>query len=183
MTTFEKETQKRQANKVVEIRRVCKVGKGGKKLSFRAIVVVGDQNGLVGIGIGKANEVINAIKKGKNQASNNMIQIPLTKTKTIPHLVNGFYGAANVVLRPAAPGSGVIAGSSIRTVLELAGIKNILAKQIRSNNLLNNAQATIYALKTLKYLNTTAKERELQLEKLAKKNSSKANSSNHEKIN
>lgn len=167
MKSLEVEKQNRQANKVVEVRRVCKVGKGGKKLSFRAIVVVGDQNGLVGVGIGKANEVINAIKKAKNHASNNMIKIPLTKAKTIPHIVNGFYGAASVVLRPTAPGSGVIAGSSIRTVLELAGIKNILAKQLRSNNLLNNAQATICALKLLKYVSTTAKERDLSLEKIS----------------
>ncbi len=96
-----------------------------------------------------------------------MIKVPLTKAKTIPHIVNGFYGPASVVLRPAAPGSGIIAGSSIRTVLELAGIKNILAKQVRSNNLLNNAQANICALELLKYVSTTAKERDLSLEKIS----------------
>lgn len=155
----------KSSEKVVEIRRVSKVGKGGKSLSFRAIVVVGDQNGIVGVGIGKAKEVINAIKKAKNNAWDNLIKIPLTKAKTIPHIVNGSYGAASIVLRPAAAGSGVIAGSSIRTVLELAGVKNILAKQLRSNNLLNNAQATISALKLLKYLETTAKERKEVLKK------------------
>lgn len=167
MAVFDKKPQPRTANKVVEIRRVCKVGKGGKKLSFRAIVIVGNQNGLVGVGVGKANEVIGAIKKGKNHATNNMVQIPLTKSKTVPHLVSGVYGASNVILRPAAPGSGVIAGSSIRTVLELAGVKNILAKQLGANNLLNNAKATLEALKNLKYAHKTAKNRNIKLERLS----------------
>lgn len=157
-------TKKVIDHKVVEIRRVCKVGKGGKTLSFRALVVVGNQNGTVGIGIGKASEVLNAIKKGQYKAIQNRIKIAMTQTKTIPHKSEASYGASRVVLRPAAPGSGVIAGGSIRAVLELAGIKNILAKQIKSKNKINNAKATILSLKNLRFITTTASLRGLSLE-------------------
>lgn len=153
-------------HKVVEIRRVCKVGKGGKTLSFRALVVVGNQNGTVGIGIGKASEVLNAIKKGQYKAIQNRIRIPMTQTKTIPHRSEAAYGASRVVLRPAAPGSGVIAGGSIRAVLELAGIKNILAKQLKSKNKINNAKATVLSLKNLRFITTTANLRGQSLEDL-----------------
>lgn len=153
-------------HKVVEIRRVCKVGKGGKTLSFRALVVVGNQNGTVGIGIGKASQVLNAIKKGQYRAIQNRLRIPMTQTKTIPHRSEACFGASRVVLRPAAPGSGVIAGGSIRAVLELAGIKNILAKQLRSKNKINNAKATVLSLKNLRYITTTASLRGLTLETL-----------------
>ena len=98
--------EKTYNHKVIEIRRVCKVGKGGKTLRFRALVVVGNQQGIVGIGIGKANQVLNAIRKGQYRAIQNRIQIPLTRTKTIPHLIIGSYGASLIILRPAAPGSG-----------------------------------------------------------------------------
>nr|YP_009550744.1 ribosomal protein S5 [Eustigmatophyceae sp. Mont 10/10-1w]QAA11679.1 ribosomal protein S5 [Eustigmatophyceae sp. Mont 10/10-1w] len=151
-------------HKVVEIRRVCKVNKGGKTLSFRALVVVGNQNGTVGIGIGKASQVLNAIKKGQYRAIQNRIRIPMTQTKTIPHKSEASYGASKVVLRPAAPGSGVIAGGAIRAVLELAGIKNILAKQIRSKNKINNAKATVLSLKNLRFITTTASLRGISLE-------------------
>lgn len=153
-------------HKVVEIRRVCKVGTGGKTLSFRALVIVGNQKGVVGLGIGKAGQVLNAIKKGQYRAIQDRIKIAMTKTKTIPHLSQASYGAAKVVLRPAAPGSGVIAGGAGRAVLELAGIKNILAKQLGSKNKINNARATLLALQKLEFITTTAKLRGLSLEKV-----------------
>lgn len=160
------ENQKFINHKVVEIRRVCKVGKGGKTLSFRALVIVGNQKGVVGLGIGKAGEVLNAIKKGQYRAIQNRIQIAMTRTKTIPHKSEAKFGAAQVMLRPAAPGSGVIAGGASRAVLELAGIKNILAKQLKSKNKINNAKATLEALKKLQFITTAAKLRGLSLEQL-----------------
>lgn len=160
------ENQKGINHKVIEIRRVTKVGKGGKTLSFRALIVVGNQKGIVGLGIGKASQVLNAIKKGQSRAIQNRIQIAMTRTKTIPHKSEASFGAAQVMLRPAAPGSGVIAGGAIRTVLETAGIKNILAKQLRSKNKINNARATLVALSNLRFITVTAKNRGLSLEKL-----------------
>lgn len=160
------DNQKIINHKVVEIRRVCKVGKGGKTLSFRALVVVGNQKGIVGLGIGKAGEVLTAIKKGQYKAIQNRIQISMTRTKTIPHKSEARFGAAQVMLRPAAPGSGVIAGGASRAVLELAGIKNILAKQLRSKNKINNAKATLVALNNLQFITTAAKLRGLSLEQL-----------------
>ena len=160
------ENQKGINHKVIEIRRVCKVGKGGKTLSFRALIVVGNQKGIVGLGIGKASQVLNAIKKGQSRAIQNRIQIAMTRTKTSPHKSEASFGAAQVMLRPAAPGSGVIAGGAIRTVLETAGIKNILAKQLRSKNKINNARATLVALSNLRFITVTAKNRGLSLEKL-----------------
>lgn len=160
------ENQKGINHKVIEIRRVCKVGKGGKTLSFRALIVVGNQRGVVGLGIGKASQVLNAIKKGQSRAIQNRIQIAMTRTKTIPHKSEASFGAAKVMLRPAAPGSGVIAGGAIRTVLESAGIKNILAKQLRSKNKINNARATLVALNNLRFITVTAKNRGLSLEQV-----------------
>lgn len=142
------------SERVVSIQRVTKVVKGGKKLSFRAVVVVGDENGQVGVGVGKASEVITAVRKGVTDAKKNIVSVPLTKSDSIPHKTDGRFGAAKLVLRPSAPGSGVIAGGSIRTVLEIAGVKNILSKQLGSNNLLNNARATINGLKTLRTYRT-----------------------------
>ena len=160
------ENQKGINHKVIEIRRVCKVGKGGKTLSFRALIVVGNQRGVVGLGIGKASQVLNAIKKGQSRAIQNRVQIAMTRTKTIPHKSEASFGAAQVMLRPAAPGSGVIAGGAIRTVLESAGIKNILAKQLRSKNKINNARATLVALSNLRFITVTAKNRGLSLEQV-----------------
>jgi small subunit ribosomal protein S5 len=137
------------SERVVSIQRVTKVVKGGKKMSFRAVVVVGNEKGKVGVGVGKAGEVIVAVRKAVTDGKKNVINVPLTNSNSIPHLTNGRFGAAKLVLRPSAPGSGVIAGGSIRTVLELAGVKNILSKQLGSNNLLNNARATINGLSTL----------------------------------
>jgi small subunit ribosomal protein S5 len=142
------------SERVVAIERVTKVVKGGKKMSFRAIIVVGNEQGKVGVGVGKAGDVITAVKKGVTDGKKNVIQIPLTSSDSIPHPINGRSGAAKLVLRPSAPGSGVIAGGSVRTVLELAGVKNILSKQLGSNNLLNNARATINGLSCLKSYNS-----------------------------
>ena len=139
--------------KIVQIKRVTKVVKGGKKMSFRAIIVVGNEQGKVGVGVGKAGDVITAVRKGVTDGKKNIISVPLTSSNSIPHATNGRFGAAKLILRPSAPGSGVIAGSSIRTVLELAGVKNILSKQLGSNNLLNNARATVNGLSTLKSYN------------------------------
>jgi small subunit ribosomal protein S5 len=156
----------RWEQRLVQIQRVSKVVKGGKKLSFRATVIVGNQNSQVGVGVGKADEVSTAVKKAVNNARKNLIRIPLTKSKTIPHNVIGIDGACKVLIRPASPGTGVIAGSSIRIVLELAGIQNILAKQLGGNNLLNNARATIVALQALKTAQQVAQERDIPLEKI-----------------
>lgn len=139
-------------HRIVTVDRVTKVVKGGKKMSFRAILVVGNKKGKVGVGVGKASEIKIAIQKGLTNGRGNIILIPLTNTNSIPHLTMGKFKASQLILRPSAPGSGVIAGSSIRTVLEMAGIKNILSKRLGSNNLLNNARATIEGLSKLKPL-------------------------------
>lgn len=147
--------------RVVEVRRVSKVVKGGKKLSFRATVILGNEVNQVGVGVGKADEVSGAIKKAVHDARKNLIEIPVTKNKTIPHTVVGRTGASSVLIRPASAGTGVIAGSSIKIVLELGGIQNVLAKQLGSNNLLNNARAAILGLQGLKTAEQLSKEKEL----------------------
>nr|YP_010951805.1 30S ribosomal protein S5 [Laurencia elata]WMP12744.1 30S ribosomal protein S5 [Laurencia elata] len=152
--------------KVVQVKRVTKVVKGGKKLSFRAVLVIGNENGQIGVGVGKASDVIGAVKKGVTDAKKNIVDIPLTKYYSIPHPIYGTSGAARIILRPSATGSGVIAGGSTRIVLELAGIKNILAKQLGSKNTLNNARATLNALSNLRTFSETAKDREINLERL-----------------
>lgn len=137
--------------KVVQIRRVTKVVKGGKKMGFRAVVVVGDMINKVGLGIGKAAEVAAAIRKGVEAAKKN--QVVVTQVSgTLPHDIVGNYSASQVVLRAAPPGTGVIAGGSVRTILELAGYKNVVAKSIGSNNAINVARATLVALASLKDL-------------------------------
>jgi small subunit ribosomal protein S5 len=152
--------------RVIQIRRVSKVVKGGKKLSFRAIVVVGNEHGQVGVGVGKASDVIGAVRKGVADGKKHLVDIPLTKANSIPHPINGEGGGAKVIMRPAAPGTGVIAGGAVRTVLELAGIKNILAKQLGSNNPLNNARAAVDALSTLRTFKDVAEERGIPVENL-----------------
>ncbi len=136
-------------DKLVYINRVAKVLKGGKRLSFSALVVTGDGNGHVGIGVGKANEVPGAISKAGAIAKKNLIKVQLAGT-TIPYGIRVKFGAANVLLKPAAPGTGIIAGGSIRAVLEAAGIKDILTKSLGSSNKINVAKAAILALSQLK---------------------------------
>ena len=149
--------------RLIKISRVSKVTKGGKKLSFRAIVVVGNENGQVGVGVGKADDVVNAFKKAKTDARKNLIQVPITKTLTIPHNVKGNFGACKIIMRPSIEGSGVIAGGAVRTVLEVSGIKNVIAKQLGSDNLLNNARASICALSNLTTKSQVSKKRDLNL--------------------
>nr|YP_010337001.1 ribosomal protein S5 [Madagascaria erythrocladioides]QUE29032.1 ribosomal protein S5 [Madagascaria erythrocladioides]UNJ16586.1 ribosomal protein S5 [Madagascaria erythrocladioides] len=158
----EKETELER--KVVQIRRVTKVVKGGKKLSFRAVVIIGNEKGQVGVGVGKAGDVMGAVKKAVADAKKHLVNIPLTKSNSVPHVINGRAGAAKIIIRPSAPGTGVIAGGSVRTVLELAGVQNILAKQLGSNNPLNNARATIDALQNLKTLSSAARDRDLSVD-------------------
>ena len=160
----EKETDWQE--RVVQIRRVTKVVKGGKKLSFLAIVVVGNEKGQVGVGVGKASDVIGAVRKGVADGKKHLVDVPLTKANSIPHPVNGSGGGAKVMMRPAAPGTGVIAGGAVRTVLELAGVKNILAKQLGSGNPLNNARAAANALSSLRTFSEVAEERGIPLESL-----------------
>ena len=148
------------AERLIKINRVSKVTKGGKKLSFRAIVVIGDGNGQVGVGVAKADDVVSAFKKAKTDASKNLIKIPITKSLSVPHQVIGNFGACNILIRPSIEGSGVIAGGSIRTVLEVAGIKNVIAQQLGSNNLLNNARAAICALEKLTTRSEVLKKRD-----------------------
>jgi len=152
--------------RVVQIRRVSKVVKGGKKLSFRAIVVVGNEKGQVGVGVGKAADVIGAVRKGVADAKKQLVEVSLTKASSIVHITNGVAGGAKVFMRPAAPGTGVIAGGAVRTVLELAGVKNILAKQLGSNSPLNNARAAMNALEGLRTFAEVARERDIPLEQL-----------------
>lgn len=136
-------------DQVISIRRTTKVVKGGKNLSFSALVAVGNEKGKVGIGKGKAREVPPAIAKAVEDAKKNMIDVPLKKT-TIPHFIKGVHGGGLVVLRPASKGTGVIAGGAVRIIMELAGIKDILTKSIRSNNPFSVARATMDALENLK---------------------------------
>ena len=149
--------------RLIKISRVSKVTKGGKKLSFRSIVVIGDENGVVGVGVAKANDVINAFKKAKTDARKNLITVPITKSLSIPHNVIGNFGACKIIMRPSIEGSGVIAGGAVRTVLEVAGVKNVIAKQLGSDNLLNNARASIVALSNLRTKSDVAKKRDLNL--------------------
>lgn len=144
--------------RVVQIRRVTKVVKGGKKLSFRAIVIVGNQKGQVGVGCAKAAEVIIAIQKAIADGRKNLITVPIFKT-TIPHPIIGRSGAGSVMLRPAAQGTGIIAGGAVRQVLELAGIENILCKSLGSKSPLNATNAALEALKSLTPFKDIAKKR------------------------
>ena len=160
--TTEEKPQSEWSENVVQISRVTKVVKGGKKLSFRAIVIVGNKKGQVGVGCAKASEVIIAIQKAIADGRKNVITVPIFKT-TIPHPVQAKSGAGCVMLRPASQGTGIIAGGAVRSVLELAGIENILAKSLGSKAPLNAANATLEALKSLSTFGDMAKKRGLSM--------------------
>jgi small subunit ribosomal protein S5 len=152
-------------DKLVHINRVAKVVKGGRRFSFNAIVVVGDGNGHVGVGLGKANEVADAISKGTDDAKKNVVKVPIING-TVPHEVLGKYGAGKVLLRPAAPGTGLIAGGGVRAVLELAGVKDVLTKQMGSSNPHNVVKATLSALLSMRDARTIAQERGISVQEL-----------------
>ena len=151
--------------KVVAINRVAKVVKGGRTFRFSAVVVVGDENGHIGVGNGKAAEVPDAIRKAIDEAKRNLIEVPIVGT-TIPHEYVGKFGSANVLLKPAAEGTGIIAGGSVRPVLELAGYRNIRTKIIGTNNPRNVVYATIEGLKSMQTVEQVAKKRGKKVEEI-----------------
>jgi small subunit ribosomal protein S5 len=151
--------------RVVHIARVAKVVRGGRRFAFRVVVVVGDGQGSVGVGVGKAREVPEAIRKGIDRAKKNMVSVPIMGT-TIPHEVFTRFGAAKVLLKPASPGTGVIAGGGVRAVVEAAGIRDILTKSLGSDNILNVTRATMEGLKQLKDPEEEARRREKPLDEV-----------------
>ena len=153
------------ADRVVRVNRVAKVVKGGRKFSFSALIVVGDMNGRVGSGIGKAREVTEAIRKGMEVAKRNMITVPMVGT-TIPHEVRLKLGSARIMLKPAAPGTGVISGGAMRAVIETAGIKDILTKSHGTNNPINTVRATLAALQQLRTAQQIAELRGKEVEQI-----------------
>ena len=158
--------QKQYEELVIEVKSVVKVNKGGRQRRFSACVVVGDRKGQVGLGIGKANEVPDAIKKAIQAANKNIVKIPLVDGRTIQHEITGVSGAAKVFLKPATAGTGVIAGGPVRAVLELAGVKDTLSKSLGSRTKLNMATATINALKSVKSAEEVAKLRGKKVEEI-----------------
>lgn len=150
---------------VVDIKRVTKVVKGGRNFRFAVLVIVGDENGHVGVGSGKAMEIPDAIKKGIEDAKKNLIHVPIVGT-TVPHEIKGHFGAGSVLIMPAREGTGIIAGGPIRTILELAGVKDVRAKSLGTSNSKNMVSAAIDGLKNLKKINEVAKLRGKSVEEL-----------------
>jgi small subunit ribosomal protein S5 len=151
---------------VINISRVTKVTKGGRHFRFSALVVVGNRNGLVGLGTGKANEVPDAIKKAVQAATKNVVRIPLVEGRTVPHEAIGVRGASKVLLKPAYKGTGVKAGGAVRSVLELAGVKDVISKSLGSKTKINVAYATLEALKSQKTVEEVAKLRGKKVEEI-----------------
>jgi small subunit ribosomal protein S5 len=151
---------------VVKIGRVAKVVKGGRRFSFAAIVVVGDGNGTVGCGLGKAKEVVDAIAKGIDDAKKNLVKVPITKNGTVPHQTLTKFGAAKVLLKPAAPGTGVLAGGAMRAVLVAAGVKDVIGKSLGSSNPHNVVKATVEALCAIRDAYGVAQQRGVDLNKV-----------------
>lgn len=162
----DREEREELVERVVNLARTAKVSMGGRRFAFRALVVVGDQKGRVGIGIGKARDVPDAIRKASDQARKNMVQVPLLNS-TIPHAVEANFGAGRVLLKPASPGTGVIAGGGVRAVVEACGINDILSKSLGSDNILNVVQATFKALQELQDFRREAQNRGVEPSHLA----------------